>query len=167
MPIFERWFTFMKNSKISNKNNYSSTPCITPNVTRCFVSMSMLEVYQHMADDVAKAICTLRGATSSKEVRNILSQIYQYQVNPQVSESISHLIEDIKGRVHALHMNDYTRSRLCGDMEVLLDALHEAISAEEHKQDVADVYNVLQFMADHAEEFFEWLKLMQQKDATN
>lgn len=149
----------MKNS--NNKTNYSSTH----NVTCPATPKPLLEVYQDMANAVATAMFILINTTSSKEVRNILSKIYQYQVDNRVSSRIAGMIEDIKGSIHAMHMNDYTRSQLYEDMELLRGALCDEIEDENnHQKDIEDARTIFMFMADHAEEFVDWVEQMEQND---
>ena len=145
----------MKNNNIRHES-IPSVPC-------GIALMPMKEVYQTMYGDVAIAQVRLANSASSKEIRNILQKIYEYPVDNRVFEQIRNMVKDIKGNVHSMHMYDYTRTEMCNDLSVLLTTLIHAIEEENRKQDVEEARRTFTFMADHAEEFVEWVNLMHQK----
>ena len=125
--------------------------------------MPMKEVYQTMYGDFAITHIRLANATSAKEIRNILQKIYEYPVDSRTSEQIRNIFEDIKGNVRSMHMNDYTRSEMCADLSILLSVLLEAISEEERQEKIEEARRFFLFMADHAEDFVEWVDRIQKK----
>lgn len=132
-----------------------------PGVPSDIVLMPMKEVYQTMYGDFAITHVRLANASSAKEIRNILQKIYEYSVDNRVSEQIGNMLKDIKGSVRSMYMNDYTRSEICSDLRDLLSSLLNAIAEEECNKDAEDARRFFQFMADHAEEFVDWISHMQ------
>lgn len=135
----------------------------TPGIPCGIALIPMKEVYHMMYDDVVSAHVSLVNANSAKTIRRILQEIYQYPVDNRVSENIRKMIEDIKGNVRAMHMNDYTRSEMCQDIEVLLTALIQAIEEEDYNERVENARSTFLFMADNAKEFVKWVDQMAQK----
>lgn len=120
--------------------------------------MPMKDVYEMMHEDAVNARDALAFADSTKAIRNILSAIYGYQIDNRVQDHIKHMVQDIKGSVHSMHMNDYTREQMCNDLAVLVTALEDAIAQEEHAECVKSIRNIFMVMADHAEEITSWLE---------
>lgn len=120
--------------------------------------MPMKEVFEHMHADVLNAQNALAFAESAKAIRHILSEIYQYQVDSRVPEHIKHMIQDIKGSVHGMHMHDFTREQMCNNLAELVTTLEYAIAQEEHAEYVKGVRRFFMIMADHAEEIVSWLE---------
>ena len=143
----------------NNNNARESIPCFTCGVAL----MPMKEVYQKMSEDFAEVENALANANSSKTIRHILQEIYEYPVDTRVSEQIRHMIADIKGCVRAMHTHDYTRLQMQSALSVLLIALQDAILQEERNEDIESVRRTLLFMADHAEEFVDWVEEMHKK----
>ena len=141
------------------KNNNNAHVNI-PGITYGVALMPMKEVYEHMYDDVATALNALARAKSSKVIRNILQEIFQYPVDNRVSDKIQHMIHDIKDNVRAMHTNDYSRCSMCNDLEHLLIALNEAIEDEAFNEAVDEARHFFQFMVDHADKFVDWYKEM-------
>lgn len=144
------------------KNNNNAHISI-PGVECGIALMPMKEVYQMMSDDFVNAHNGLVTADSSKAIRHILQEIYEYRVDNRVPENIRHMVEDIKGNVRALHMNDYTRSAMCSDLETLVCALNDAIYEEEKEELVEEARNFFWFMSKHAEEFVDWVHEMKKQ----
>ena len=131
---------------------------------RCGVTlMPLKEVYQKMYDDFTLAEHSLATANSSKTIRCILQEIYEYPVDNRISKQLRHLIADIKGSVRAMHTHDYTRSEMLGALSVLILDLQGAILQEERNEDAENAHRAFLFMAEHASEFVDWVSEMQKK----
>jgi len=135
----------------SNNIHHESIPSVPCGIAL----MPMKEVYEMMADNVSKAHNALITASSSKFIRQILQEIYEYQLDNRVSEDIRSMVENIKSNVRAMHLNDYTRSDMCKDLESLVITLYDAIEKEDRSQKAAELRNIFLYMADHAEEYID------------
>jgi len=120
--------------------------------------MPLKDVLQIMRDDAVTAHKALSTAGSSKTIRHILSEIYEYPVVERIPAHIQHIVADLKGNVRAMHMNDYSRSQMCDDLKKLVSALTAAIEEEEHKERVSSVRSIFLILADHADEITSWLE---------
>mgnify|MGYP003302666237 CR=1 FL=1 len=134
-----------------------------PGVPCGIALMPMKEVYQQMQSDVTLAINALSTANNSRSIRNILQEIFVYQVDNRVSEHIQNRVAAIKRNVRAMHTNDYTRFDMCNNLSLLVSELQDAIEEEERNEAVEDVRCLFLLMADHAEEFVNWIEEMHKK----
>ena len=125
--------------------------------------LTMKEVLQNILKDAHQAHNVLEHTNSHDDIRIVLDKIHGYQVDSRVSQNIKSIIADIRGSVHAMRLHDITRSQMCDMLHKLIAILEEAIAQEEHNEEVEAVRTSFLFMAEHAEEFVDWLNQMNEK----
>ena len=138
-------------------------------VSRCYVQlMPLKEVISIMVEDVADAWNALGNVESPKVLRNILREISSYPVDSRIPENIQHMIQDIKGSAHAVRLGNLTRAQLRSDLIKLTNALNHAydveIRNEQRQESIENYRSFFYFMAEHSEEFVDWMNEVLEKE---